>query len=181
MKLLILGGVDNAGKSTTIRYSTKFLGLDHDTVEKFLRQRNPPKRILMGSARGTTPVYIYCASPQELANNAVECREKFKKRIDGRELSALVIMPFNLESKYQQGIEFCLNEIENRNLKNSTSFVFLNTDLSNTNNANNEARSKIQELRQRGYLIIGEITRNINTTKDEQGRNFSVFVNQQLT
>ena len=178
MKLLVLGGVDNAGKSTTIRYSTKYLGISPNLAEKFLTQRNPPKRISIN----TTPVYIYCASPQEIAgNNALKCREVFKKRIEGREPTALIIMPFNLESKYQQGIESCLNEIDGRNLKNSTSFVFLDADLNETRGANNEARSKVQELRQRAYLIIGEITRIINTTKDEQGKNLGVYINQQLT
>ena len=178
LKLLVLGGVDNAGKSTTIRYSTKYLGISPNLVGKFLTQGNPPKRVSIN----TTPVYIYCASPQELArNDAPKCREVFKKRIEGREPNALIIMPFNLESKYQQGIEFCLNEIDERNLKNSTSFVFLDADLNETRGTNNEARNKVQELRKRGYLIVGEITRTINTTKDEQGKNFSVYINQQLT
>lgn len=178
LKLLILGGVDNAGKSTTIRYSTKYLGISPSVVGKFLTQRNPPKRISIN----TTPVYIYCASPQEIAGNDVlKCREVFKKRIEGREPNALVIMPFNLESKYQQGIESCLNEIDSRNLKNFTSFVFLDADLSETRDSNDEARNKVQELKKRGYLILGEITRTLSTTEDEQGKNFSVYIKQQLT
>jgi len=90
-------------------------------------------------------------------------------------------MPFNLESKYQQGIEFCLNQIDNQNLKNFTSFVFLDADLNETRGANNEARNKIQELSQRSYLVVGEIKRTINASKDEQGKNFSVYINKQLT
>lgn len=178
LKLLILGGVDNAGKSKTIRYSTKYLGISANLVRKFLTQRNPPKRVLIN----TTPVYIYCTSPQEIAgNDARKCREVFKKRIEGREPNALIIIPFNLEGKYHQGIESCLNEIDSRNLKNSTSFVFLDADLNDTRAANNEARNKVQDLRQRGYLILGEIKRTIDTTKDEQGKLFSVYINRQLT
>jgi hypothetical protein len=178
LKLLILGGVDNAGKSTTIRYSTKYLGISLGFVEKFLSQRNPSKRILINS----TPVYVYCASPQEIAGkDAAKCRKIFRKRIEGREPNALIIMPFNLESKYQQGIEFCLNQIDNQNLKNFTSFVFLDADLNETRGANNEARNKIQELSQRSYLVVGEIKRTISASKDEQGKNFSVYINKQLT
>jgi len=177
LKLLVLGGVDDAGKSTTIRYSTKYLGISANLVRKFLTQRNPPKRVLIN----TTPVYIYCTSPQEIAgNDAQKCREVFKKRIEGRESNALIIIPFNLEGKYRQGIESCLNEIDERDLKNSTSFVFLDADMDETRTANNEARNKVQDLRQRGYLIIGEIKRTINTTKDEQGKNFGVYTKQQI-
>ena len=126
MKLLILGGVDDAGKSTTIRYSTKYLGIEPDIVQKFLTQRNPPKRILINS----TPMYIYCTSPQEIAgNDPVECRKVFKRRIERREQNALIIIPFNLESKYQQAIESCLNEIDTRNLRDSNFLRFLGCGL----------------------------------------------------
>ena len=85
-------------------------------------------------------------------------------------------MPFNLESKYQQGIEFCLNEIDERNLKNSTSFVFLDADLNDVRDANNEARDKVQELRQRSYRFIGEILRTTHTSKNKQGKEFSIYI-----
>ena len=65
MRLLILGGVDDAGKSATIRHSTKYLGINEDIVRKFLFSGNPPKRVVINEI----PVYIYCASPQELAGN----------------------------------------------------------------------------------------------------------------
>jgi len=178
LKLLVLGGVDDAGKSTTIRFSTKYLGISPNLVAKFLTQGNPPKRLLVN----TTPVYIYCSSPQEIAgNDAVKCREVFRKRIQGKEPNSLIIMPFNLESKYQQGIELCLSEINERDLKNSTFSVFLDADLNKTRSANNEARAKVQELRKRNYLIVGKITRTIETTKDKQGKSFSLYINHQLT
>jgi len=58
LKLLILGGVDNAGKSTTIRYSTKYLGISLGFVEKFLSQRNPSKRILINSTSSMSIVHL---------------------------------------------------------------------------------------------------------------------------
>lgn len=177
LRLLVLCGVDDAGKSATIRHSTQYLGIDPKIVQEFLNQRNPRKHVIID----TTPVYIFCTSPQETAgNDASECRKVFKRRIEGKEPDALIIMPFNVEHKYEQGIEACLNEIDVQNLKDSTSFVFLDADLDATRTANNEARDKVQELRQRGYSVIGVIMRTRTTTKDEQGQQFSIYIRQQL-
>jgi len=177
LKLLVLGGVDNAGKSTTVRYSTKYLGLTDDLVNKFLKQRNPPRPVMIDSR----PVYIYCTSPQEVeGNNAQKCRQVFKKRIEGKEQNALIVIPFNLESKYEQGTEACLDELDGKGLKKAASFVFLNADFGGFISENDQARAKIDELKRRGYLIVGEIARTVNTAKDEQGKNFSVFVKDQL-
>lgn len=178
LKLLILGGVDNAGKSTTVRYSTKYLGISGNLVNKFLKPSIPPRPITIDS----TPVYIYCTSPQEVGgNDPQKCREVFKKRIEGKEHNALIVIPFNLESKYEQGTEACLSELDIKNLKKTTSFVFLNADLTGFTNENSQARSKIEELKKRGYLVVGEITRTAKTTMDEQGKKFSVYIKDQLS
>ena len=178
MKVIVLSGVDEAGKSKTIRFSTRYLGLPRTTVIKFLNQRNPPKRHMVNG----TPVYIYCASPQELSGGDVqESVQILKKRIRGKEVNALIITPFNLERKYEDSIEACLEVLQRSGLKDKTYFVFLDADVPNIRSANYEARAKIDELDSRGVTVIGRILRIPSTTMDEQGRRFYDYVRKYLT
>lgn len=178
MKVIVLGGVDEAGKSKTIRFSTKYLGLSRTSVTKFLNQRNHPKRHIVNG----TPVYIYCASPQELSGGDVqESVQILKKRISGKEANALIITPFNLERKYEDSIEACLEVLQRSDLKDKTYLVFLDADVPNIQNANYQARAKIDELDSRGFNVIGRILRIPSTTRDEQGRRFSDYVRKYLT
>ena len=178
MKVIVLGGVDEAGKSKTIRFSTRYFGLPRTSVIKFLNQRNPPKRHMVND----TPVYIYCASPQELSGGDVqESVQILERRISGKEANALVITPFNLERKYEDSIDACLELLQRSNLKDKTHFVFLDADVPNIQSANYQARAKIDELDSRGFNVIGRILRIPSTTEDEQGRRFSDYVRTYLT
>lgn len=174
MKLLILSGVNDAGKSTTIRHATKYLAIKPDLSKEFVKEpyKNMRKRFMVGK----TPVYIYCSSPQEVAKNKDDCRGKFKRRIQGREQDSVVIMPFNLESKYEERIEACLQELDRKGSKIAASFVFLNAEGKRNND---QAKIKIAELKHRGYLIVSQINR-LDGHKDEQGKNFAVHIKGQL-
>jgi len=176
LKLLILGGVDNAGKSTAIRHATKYLKIRPDLSTEFVTPpyRNMRKCFMVSG----TPVYIYCSSPQEMAQGDKDrCMRIFEKRIKGREFDSLVIMPFNLESKYEESIEICLQELDTKDLKETTFFVFLNVELVENND---QAKSKIAELTQRDYAVIGEIIR-IENKKDVQGKIFANYVKDKIT
>ena len=175
LKLLILAGVDNAGKSITIRHATKYLAINPDVSMEFVKEpyKNMRKRFMIND----TPVYIYCSSPQEMAQgNKERCRTFFEKRIRGREPKSLVIMPFNLESKYEESIEVCLQEINIKDLKANNYFVFLNAEHVKNND---QAKSKLAELEQRDYSVIGKIQR-LENRKDEQGKMFADYVKEQI-
>jgi len=174
LKLVIIGGTSEAGKSATIRYATKYLGIEPGLSMEFVKEsKNMKKRFMIND----TPIYIYCTSPQEMAEcNKEKCRRIFNKRIKGREPNSLVIMSFNLESKYDEKTEVCLQEINIKDLKANSYFVFLNSELVMNND---QAKSKFAELEQRGYPIIGKIQR-IENGKDEQGKMFADYVKEQL-
>ena len=173
VKLVILGGVSNAGKSITIRYATKYLGIKPDISIKFIKK--PFKNMRKDFTINNIPVYIFCSSPQEMSQGKVQkCRTIFKNRLKGKKTNSLVIMPFNLESKYEKATEACLKEIDN-DLKENSYLIFLNAGVTN----NGQAKSKFVELKKRGYLIIGEIQR-IEHGEDEQGKMFADYVKEQL-
>lgn len=186
MKLLILCGVDNAGKSATIKYSTKYLGINDDVVGKFIPPRNivPPRNSTPKSIRiGTKLIAVFLCSVQERTGRNVEEAVKILRgqieRSQRKQVDILII-PFNLESRYDDSIEKCLNEITAMNLQNQTFFVFLNAD---SNVAlripNDQAKLKARELTNRGYNFIGEIQR-IEGDYDHQGRELANYILQQL-
>jgi hypothetical protein len=171
MKILILGGINEAGKSQTLRFSVRYLDQSNATLFKFEHSRNPPKKIIVGNV----PVYIYICSPQELTEgNAEESRRIFKKRIDNKEPNAIVITTFNLEDIYNASVEACLDEVVEQRLKKSTYFVFL--DARNVSlMANNQARARIAQLERRGFNILGEITR-IGDNRIQRGKEFAEYI-----
>lgn len=171
MKLLILGGINEAGKSQTMRFSVRHLDQSDDTVFKFEHNRNPPKKILVKN----TPVYIYICSPQELTKgDAEESRRVFKKRIENKEPNALVVIAFNLEDIYHDSIEACLNEIIKQKLKKSTYFVFLDAPTVSST-SNNQARDRIAQLEAREYNVLGEIRRTDNNWI-QRGQEFAKYI-----
>ena len=177
MKLLFLAGIDDAGKSVTIRNAIKYLGLDGETVQKFLEQLNPPKHFKIND----TPVSVYITSPQEITGGKIdESVERLDKRISRNTDDAIFIMTLNLESKYQLSIEACLNYLNKKGLKGSTFFVFLNADLDEMMKENEQAKMMVGELIRNGYNFIGEIHRTSKMTVEQQGWEFSCFFNQNL-
>lgn len=171
MKLLILGGINEAGKSQTMRFSVRHLGQSDDIVFKFEHNRNPPKKIFVKN----TPVYIYICSPQELKKgDADESRRVFKNRIENKEPNALVVIAFNLEDIYHDSIEACLNEIIKQKLKKSTYFVFLDASTVSST-SNNQARDRIAQLEAREYNILGEIRRT-DDNRIQRGQEFAKYI-----
>jgi len=123
------------------------------------------------------PVYMYCTSPQEVTHGEVkECRRIFAKRIEGRESNSLIVMPFNIEGRYEKATEACLLELNERSLKSRTSFVFMDANIPESEE-NDEARLKMEKLKIDGYTVIGTI---IRSTEDSQGQHFSTFIKSQI-
>jgi len=171
MKILILGGVNEAGKSQTMRFAVRHLDQSDETILKFERNRNPPKRIFVRN----TPVYIYICSPQELTKrDAEESRRIFKKRIENKEPNAVVVTAFNFEDVYTDSIEACLNEIVEQKLKKSTYFVFLDAPTVSLR-ANNQARDRIAQLERRDFSILGEIRRT-GDNRIQRGQEFAKYI-----
>ena len=174
MKLLVLGGIDDAGKSQTMRFSIRHLGQSKQIIYKFENNRNPPKKIFIKK----TPVYIYLCSPQELTSRIKQSLKVFKKRIDNKEPNALVIIAFNLENVYKDSIEACLKEIVKRKLKKSTYFVFLDAHTVSPK-SNSQARDRIVKLETRGFNILGEIRRK-DDNRIQRGRQFAKYIKHVL-
>ncbi len=171
MKILILGGINEAGKSQTLRFSVRHLDQSNETVFKFEHSGNPPKKIIVRNV----PVYIYICSPQELTGrNAEDSRKIFKKRIENKEPNAIVVIAFNLEDIYNDSVEACLDEIVGQGLKKSTFFVFLDAPTVSLM-ANNQARNRVAQLKRRDFNILGEI-RRIGDNRIQRGKEFAEYI-----
>lgn len=66
------------------------------------------------------------------------------------------------------------------NLINLTSFIFINSELPKISAYNLQAKIKVEDMKKSGYQFIGEIIRNIYTTKDELGWQLSKYINKIL-
>jgi len=174
-KLIFLAGIDDAGKSKTIRNAIKYLGVNNKIVQKFLKQINPPKHFKINK----TPISVYITSPQEVTGGEIaESVERMCERLSGNNEDSIFIMTLNLESKYKQSIEACLKELNMKGLKDSTFFIFLNADLKKMMKENEQAKIMVGELIRKGYNFIGEIHRTNKTTEEQQGWKFAFLINQ---
>ena len=107
MDVLVLAGIDNAGKSTTIRESIGYLGVKESIVRKFNAtvQYNPPKKILINE----TPIYIYITSPQEISKGDDKKSVKILSKRLKKEYGSKIIITLNIDIKYEKSIIRCLD------------------------------------------------------------------------
>ena len=168
MKLLFLCGVDQAGKSTTIRRSTKFLNIDKKTIQKFLNNlHNTPKTLRIDNK----VVCIFLDSPQEATSSPEEAARYLREKIDfARGKNAeLLITALNIGENHNQKIDACLNEIDSMGFKVNSTFVYLDSN----KQEDVFARSKMKSIQTKGFNIAGMIKRS---TPDQQGVLFAKHV-----
>lgn len=168
MRLLFLCGVDQAGKSTTIRRSTKFLNVDKATIQKFLNNlHNTPKTIKINNKI----VCIFLDSPQEATSSPEKAVRYLKEKIDfaRRKNAELLITALNISEEHDQKTDACLNEIDSIGFKADSTFVYLDSN----KQEDVFARSKMKSIQTKGFNVVGTIKRS---TPDQQGKLFAKHV-----
>lgn len=170
MNILFLCGVTQAGKSTTIRHSIKFLNIDKITKYKFPHPReyqNPPKTI---SVNGKI-VCIYLDSPQEARDDPEEAVEYLKDKINRahKKKADLLVLAFNISEFQNEKTDVCLKWIDSSGYKPMSYFTYLD---SNTN-LDVFARDKIKTIKRNGFSVLPKIKR---TNPDEQGKKFAKYI-----
>jgi len=177
MKALFLCGVDDAGKSMTLRYSVQHLNTGARTKNDYLTKRNPRKIVEVNGKR----VYIALCSPQELSDNERSADDILKERYESavRNGADLFVLPLNIDRQYSQSIDDCLNYLDKKGLKPSSYFVYLDSRTPR----DVLASQKINQMRTNGYSIMGAIQRRSGPEIAEynrRGRLFAAYINQLL-
>jgi GTPase Era involved in 16S rRNA processing len=170
MDILFLCGVTQAGKSTTIRYSVKFLNVDKTTEYKFLHPReyqNPTKTIEID---GKT-VCIYIDSPQEACEEPEKAVEYLKDKIESarKKNADLLVLAFNISEYQNKKTDACLNWIDSSGYKIFTYLTYLDSNTS----LDAYARVKIESIKRNGFNVLHTI---IRTNPDEQGKIFAGYI-----
>lgn len=174
MNILLLCGVTQAGKSTTIRHSVKYLNVDDAIKYKYLHPyeyRNPPKTL---EVDGKT-VCIYLDSPQEAKEDAKEARKYLEDKIAAAlERNAdLLVLAFNVSWYQDNKTDACLDWISSSVFKPSTYFVYLDSDSA----LDDFARQKMEQIKNDGFNVLPKINR---TNPDEQGESFAKLITSLL-
>lgn len=171
MKALFLCGVDEAGKSMTLRYSVQHLNTCARTKSDFLNKRNPSKVVVVNGKK----VYIALCSPQELWDAERSAVDILKERLDSakRNNVDLFILPLNIDKKYDQSIDECLNYLVTEGLKSVSSFVYLDSKLSR----DIFARQKINQIQSNQFTLLGIIERMRGPKIREYNRRGRLFAN----
>lgn len=167
MNVLLLCGVTQAGKSTTIRRSVKYLNVDNVIKYKYLHPdeyRNPPKTLKVNGKI----VCIFLVSPQETEIEPEDAKKYLIDKIErARKKNAdLLVLAFNISQGHDRKTEECLDWITSSSRKSSTYFVYLDSN----KYLDNFARQKMTQIENRGYNVLPKIMR---TTPDEQGEKFA--------
>jgi len=170
MNVLLLCGVTQSGKSTTIRRSVKYLNVDNDIKYKYLHPeeyRNPPKPLEVDGKI----VCIFLVSPQEANIEPEEAKKYLIDKIErARKKNAdLLVLAFNISEGHDRKTEVCLDWITSSSRKSSTYFVYLDSK----QDLDKFARQKMTDIENRGYNVLPKIMR---TTPDEQGDKFARYI-----
>lgn len=174
MKALFLCGVDEAGKSMTLRYSVQHLNTNARTKSDFLNKRNPPKVVVVNGKK----VYIALCSPQELEDENRSARDILILRLysAGRNRVDLFVLPLNIDQQYNSSVDECLDYLDSIGLKSVSNFVHLDSKTS----SDIFARQKIDQIKSNGYTVLGSIIRMSGpaiTEYNRRGRLFAAYIN----
>jgi len=173
MKILFICGVSDAGKSTTIRHSIKFLDVDASVKEKFQRipYRNPPKTIKVKDKT----VCVYLDSPQEIASDPEEAVEylRDKIRFAQNKNADLLVLAFNVHSVHDSKTDACLHWLDSNGPKQYSYFTYLYSGTTE----DSTAQVRMQKMKNDGFNILLSIDR-INA--DEQGKKFAQYIKDLL-
>lgn len=165
MKLLFLCGVDQAGKSTTIRHSIKFLNVDKAIIQKFLNNRtNTPKTI---KVNGKT-VCIFLDSPQEATSSPQEAVQYLVEKIDfaQNKNAELLVTALNIGEDHNEKTDACLKKIDSLGFRPKSTLVYLDS----YKDEDVFARSKIKAIQAMGFNVTATIRRS---TPNKQGKLFA--------
>ena len=174
MNILLLCGVTQAGKSTTIRHSVKYLTADDEIKYKYLHPdeyQNPPKTLKVD---GKT-VCIFLDSPQEAKVDVEEARkyleDKFAIALEKR--ANLLVLAFNISWYQDNKTDACLRWISSSGYKPATHFVYLDSKTE----LDEFAKQKMEQIKNEGYNRFPNIDR---TNPDEQGEIFAKLITRLL-
>lgn len=168
MKLLFLCGVDQAGKSTTIRHSLKFLNVNEEKKHKFLNNpTNTPKTIMVDGK----VVCVFLDSPQEATSSPEEAVEYLRKKITfaKKKEAELLVMALNIAEEHNLKVDACLDEIESLGFKPRCTFIYLDSQRVE----DVFARHKLQEFQARGFIVTATV---IRSSPDQQGEMFATHI-----